>query len=256
MQSALDQYTTQGMSLKMTTGSSELDSLIDSIEEGMMYLLYGDPIPLDTLSHRLLVNCVLPVKLHHGFESMALCFNNTDYYCRKLTLNPERIANIAKSANIDPYIVSKNLYVQTAYTYRHQLQMAEEIANLIGNISDIKLVVINNITKFFEDAKKQNKLEAANYLKQVIAIIYKACVKNKTTLVVTGQSNLGGKGVIPRPIGGSFLKHVANVMVHLRDVSISNLDPRFKATLIKHMYVKTPKSIIIHGKRCGKGVLI
>jgi RecA/RadA recombinase len=256
MQSALEQFTTQGSSLKMTTGSSELDSLIDSIEEGILYLLYGDPIPLETLSHRLLVNCILPVKLQHGFESMALCFNNTDYYSRKLILNPERIANIAKSANIDPITVSKNLYIQTAYTYKHQLQVAEEICSLIGNNDDIKLVIINNMTKFFADARSESKLEVANYLKQAIAITYKACAKNRITLVVTGQANQSSKGIIPRPIGGSFLKHIANVIIHLRDISASNFDPRFKATLVKHMYMKTPKSIIIHGKKCGRGVLI
>ena len=79
MKSALEHFSTQGNCLKMTTGSGELDSLIDGIQEGLFYLFYGDLLPLDALSHRLLVNCILSVK-EHGFESMAVCFNNTDYY--------------------------------------------------------------------------------------------------------------------------------------------------------------------------------
>ena len=79
MKSALEHYSNQGNCLKMTTGSGELDSLIDGIQEGLFYLFYGDLLPLDTLSHRLLVDCILSVK-EHGFESMAVCFNNTDYY--------------------------------------------------------------------------------------------------------------------------------------------------------------------------------
>src|SRR6476619_2526795 len=79
IKSALEHFSSQGDCLKMTTGSGELDSLIDGIQEGLFYLFYGDAFPLDALSHSLLVNCVVSTK-EHGFESMAVCFNNTDYY--------------------------------------------------------------------------------------------------------------------------------------------------------------------------------
>jgi hypothetical protein len=43
-------------------------------------LFYGsNKAILDGLVHGLLVNCVLP-KQKHGFESMVLYINNTDYY--------------------------------------------------------------------------------------------------------------------------------------------------------------------------------
>lgn len=153
MQSALEHYTNHGSSLKMTTGSGELDSLIDGIEEGLFYQFYGDDMPLAALSHRLLVNCILPIKLRHGFESMAVCINNTDYYGRgKMILNPENIANTAKAAGIDPKIIAKNLFIQTAYTSSHQLQIANEVSQLIEINQNIKLVVLNNLTKFFGDS--------------------------------------------------------------------------------------------------------
>jgi hypothetical protein len=41
MQSAFDQFNEHRNTLKMTTGSAELDSLIDSIQEGQFYLFYG-----------------------------------------------------------------------------------------------------------------------------------------------------------------------------------------------------------------------
>lgn len=81
MKTALQHYSSQGNTLKMSTGSGELDSLIDGIQGGLFYLFYGDSMPLDTLSHRVLVKCVKSIK-EHGFESMALCINNTDYYGR------------------------------------------------------------------------------------------------------------------------------------------------------------------------------
>jgi hypothetical protein len=256
MKSALEHYSAQGNCLKMTTGSGELDSLIDGVQEGLFYLFYGDLLPLDALSHRLLVNCILSVK-EHGFESMAVCFNNTDYYGRgKMILNPEKIANTAKVANMEPKVVSKNLYIQTAYNSKHQLQIAKEIAHLIEDNSDIKLVVINNLTKFFRDSRAERRLETANTVKEVIALICRACIKNKVAIVATGDSNLSSKGIIPRPIGGTYLKHIANVIVYLKNVSASTFLPSFKATLVKHQYMKTPKSVIVHGRKCGRMMLL
>jgi hypothetical protein len=82
----------------MTTGSPELDSIIDSIQQGQFYLFYGtNRAILDGLVHGLLVNCVLPIK-EHGFESMAMYINNTDYYQpdKSNVLSGEKISIAAK----------------------------------------------------------------------------------------------------------------------------------------------------------------
>jgi hypothetical protein len=255
MYSALEQFSMQGSSLKMSTGSGELDSLVDGIQQGLFYLFYGDAMPIDALSHRLLVNCIMSLK-QHGFESMAVCINNTDYYGRgKMILNPEKIANTAKVAGIDPKIVSKNLFIQTAYDSQHQLQIANEVTTLIQNNENIKLVVINNLTKFFRDSDGRQRSEIANSVKEVISIINRACAKNKVTIVATGDSNVSSRGIIPRPVGGTYLKHLANVIVHVKDISNSTFMPRFKATLVKHSYSKTPKSVIVHGRR-ARGMML
>ena len=94
MQSALDHFNEHRNTLKMTTGSADLDSLIDSIEQAQFYLFYGqNKAILDGLVYGLLVNCVLPIR-EHGFESMAVYVNNVDYYLpnKSLMLNPEKIA--------------------------------------------------------------------------------------------------------------------------------------------------------------------
>lgn len=256
MKSALEHYSAQGNSLKMSTGSGDLDSLIDGIQEGSFYLFYGDSLPLDAISHRLLVNCILSVK-EHGFESMALCINNVDYYGRgKMVLNPEKIANVSKASGIDPIIVSRNLFIQTAYDSQHQLQIANEVEELLESNRNIKLVVINNLTKFFRDSSGQRRPEIANTVKEVISTISRASSKNKVSIVVTGDSNISSKGIIPRPIGGTYLKHLANVIVYVKDISDSAFSSRVKATVVKHQYVKTPKSVIVHGRKCGKLMLL
>ena len=174
----------------------------------------------------------------------------------KMILNPEKIANTLKAAGIDPKIVSKNLFIQTAYNSQHQRQIANEISDLIQGNENIKLIVINNLTKFFKDSSGQNRPEIANSVKEVISIINRACAKNKGSLIITGDSNLSSKGVIPRPIGGTYLKHLANVIVYVKNISNTAFLPTFKATLVKHQYLKTPKSVVVHGRKCGRMMLL
>ena len=110
IQTAYDHFNERRNTLKMTTGSANLASLIDSIQEGQFYLFYGsNKAVLDGLVHGLLVNCVLPVREKHGFESMAMYINNVDYYQpdKSKVLSPEKIANTAKCAGIEPKIVFK-----------------------------------------------------------------------------------------------------------------------------------------------------
>jgi hypothetical protein len=251
--SALEQFNEHRNTLKMTTGSADLDSLIDGIQEGLFYLFYGNNhVALDALVYTFLVNCVLPIKQKHGFESKAICLNNSDYYDQRKTaaLNPGKIGVAAKCAGIDPKIVFKNLYVHPAYNQQHQLTVAEQTADLIdSNNDDIKLLVVNNITKFFRESK--NKMETANMLKEVIGIISKACTKNKVALVCMGDANTTARGIIPRPIGGIYLKHAANVIVHFKEFSKTSGIPSFKATLIKHQYTKTPKSAVMYVRKAG-----
>jgi hypothetical protein len=261
MQSALEHYNEHKTTLKMTTGSADLDSLIDAIQEGMFYLFYGNnTMVLDAMVYRLLVNCVLPIKQKHGFESMGVFFNNVNYYdySRKTSasVNPEKIGVAAKCSDIDPKIVFKNLYILTAYNESHQLSVAEQVTKLVESNKDIKLLVVHNLTRFFKDSTGRKKMETANLLKSTIGMLCKVCGKNKVALVCTADSNTTSKGLIPRPTGGLYLKHASNVIVHVKEQSSTSMIPSFKATLLKHQYIKTPKSVILYTKKTGGMMLL
>jgi DNA repair protein RadA len=262
MHSALEHFNEHKTTLKMTTGSSNLDSLIDGIEEGSSYLFYGNnSVVLDAMVYRFLVNCVLPIKQNYGFESMGVFVNNVNYYdySRKTsaTVNPEKIAIVAKCSGIDPKIVSKNLFILTAYNENHQLSIAEQVTKLIESNNDIKLLVIHNLTRFFRDSTGIKKIENVNLLKQTIGMVSKVCGKNKVALAITGDSNTASKGLIPKPTGGLYLKHAVNVIVNVKEQpSNSMTNPSFKATLLKHQYIKTPKSTILYIKKAGGTVLL
>jgi RecA/RadA recombinase len=217
-------------------------------------LFYGsNKAVLDGLVHGLLVNCVLP-KQKHGFESMVLYINNIDYYQpdKSKVLSPEKIANAAKCMGIEPKVVFKNVFVQIAYNQRHQLAIAKQVADFITRDKDIRLLVINNLTKYFKESNYKNY--AVSILKEVIGILSKVCAQNRIALICTGDANVTSRGLVPRPVGGTYLKHTFNVIVYLRE-SVSHPQV-YKATLIKHQYSKTPKSVLLNTRKASRMLLL
>jgi len=277
MNCALDLLDRQNTIQKMSTGSAELDSLIDGMQEGLFYLFYSTPenqLVLDSLLNRLLIGCILPKNSKkHGFESRALFFNNIDYHMDKnkhQLLNPEKIAIASKYAGIEPKIVFKNLYIQTAYNLEHQVTIAQEIVEKIESNPDIKLLAIRDLTKFIVMSNKtghgtSNGSDDNSKLKNFLSVLYQTCVKNSVTMVATGFCNTSSSGIIPKPIGGTYLKHLVNVIVNLKP-NLNNSyyyyttssdtgggsSVSYRATMTKHPYQLTPKSANIYAERIGK----
>jgi RecA/RadA recombinase len=268
MKCALDLLDQCGTTQKMSTGSAEIDSLIDGIQAGSFYLFFSsheNQLILDSLLYRQLIGCILPKSdKKNGFESAAIFLNNIDFSIdrnKHQLLNPEKIAITAKYAGIEPKIVSKNLFVQTAYNLEHQVSIAEEIADKIKDDSDIKLLAIRNLTRYLSKDKvaNWNANDDAITLKKTLGIVYRACNKNKVAIVATGDCNVSNNGIIPKPIGGTYLKHLANIIVHIEPTvwstthgDVTNPHTLFKATMIKHPYKKTPKSVNFYAKKIGK----
>ena len=268
MKCALDLLDQSGTLQKMSSGSAEIDSLIDGIQESSFYLFYSSSdnrLILDSLLYRQLIGCILPrSSKKNGFESTALFLNNIDFSLEKnkhQLLNPEKIAITAKYAGIEPKIVSKNLFVQTAYNLEHQVIIAEEIADEIDSNPDIKLLAIRDLTRFLSRDKDANwnTNDDANTLKKTLGTVYRACTKNKVAIVATGDCNITNHGIIPKPNGGTYLKHLANAIVHIKPIvwstthgDITSPYVSFKATMIKHQYQQTPKSVIFYVRKIGK----
>lgn len=269
MKCALDLLNQYGTLQKMSTGSAEIDSLIDGVQEGSFYLFYSsheNQLILDSLLYRQLIGCILPKsKKKNGFESVALFLNNIDFTVdrnKHQLLNPEKIAITSKYAGIEPKIIFKNLYVHTAYNQEHQVTIAEEIVEEIESNSNIRLLAIRDLTKFLAGDRDANwnASDDANTLKKTLGTVYRACTKNKVAIVATGDCNVANNGIIPKPIGGTYLKHIANVIVHVKpnfwsttyNNCGSSLNVSFKATMIKHPYQRTPKSVNFYARRIGK----
>jgi hypothetical protein len=100
-------------------------------------------------------------------------------------------------------------------------------------------------------------------LKKVLSNFYQTCVKNNVTMVASGYCNVSSNRIIPKPIGGTNLKHIVNVIVNLKP-NLSNgyyyttpnntggSSVSYKATMTKHPTQLTPKYSNIYAKRIGK----
>ena len=75
-------------------------------------------------------------------------------------------------SSIEPKIVFKNLYVQIAYNRKHQLSEAKVSDFIESGKQDIRLVVVSNLTKFFESKLKDY---ASGILKETLGILCKVC---------------------------------------------------------------------------------
>jgi hypothetical protein len=78
-------------------------------------------------------------------------------------------------------------------------------------------------------------------------------------MVATGNCSVTSYGIIPKPIGGTYLKHIANIIVHIKPTFWSQTNGNivspyaaFRATMIKHPYQKTPKSVNFYARKIGK----
>ena len=81
---------------------------------------------------------------------------------------------------------------------------------------DITLLAVRDLTKFIVKNRDPNgnASDDANTLKKTLGTLYRACTKNKVAIVATGKCNVANNGFIPKPAGGTYLKHIANIIVH------------------------------------------
>ena len=236
LKSAAEALEEEKRRLKMTTGIGDLDGLIDGVAEGLFYLFYGDQRVLDAIVYRLIVNCTLPID-RGGFQAKGVYFNNTDYYTGKTILNPSEVGCVAKQLSVDPQTVLSNIYVAAAYNEQRQIIVARKITELLNRDHEIKLVIAHNLTRFLTSSK--NPRRSGQIIKQVVGLLYQASSKANAALVATGDATAGIRGSIPKPAGGSYLRHVASIITYLKIERRGSV----KAYLLKHPYKETPISV-------------
>jgi len=242
----------EGMKPRLSTGCSELDRLIDGVRLGQFYLFYGDDEEvLDLLVHKTIINSVLPPE-EGGFGSRSLYVNMCNYHQRKTILNPSFLAILAKSAGLDPSEAFGNILSVSAFNEAQQLTAASQVSQLVYANRDVKLVVLHNLTRFVETSRRP--MEAIQILKQVVGILRRAASMNDTALIATSGAAARSRTRTPKPEGGTYLRHEANLIVHFRKMRSSSVRG-VRVTLVKHPYRETPKSVILYVQNGGVSIM-
>jgi hypothetical protein len=194
--------------------------------------------------HQILINGSLPTK--HGDDSAkTLYFNTCNYHLGKTLLHPSRLATIAKQLGIDPRVTTRNIYTVAAFNEVQQISAMKEVMNLVQRDSTIQLVIIHNITRFIETSTKPKA--AQQTLEQIVGLLKRAAAARDVAVVVSCAASEAGKGQIPKPIGGTYLRHEAHVVIlldHMRATASF-----MKVTLVKHPYNETPQSLSLFSGR-------
>ncbi len=218
----------------LTTGNERLDALLGGgLKGGQLYLFYGNPRPIDGLLHRLIVKASLRGRVAY--------MNNTDYYSEKTLVRPDRLALHAKREGIEPSHVFEQVYFVAAYNELRQPKAAVALAQATREEGKrpTRLLVVHRISRFIEDAR--DRAEAMENLNRSLSSLWHRCVKDKIVMVVTTDSAKGKRaGMMPRPLGTSLMKHMANAIVFFREEGES-----VQAVLLKHPERATPVSASI-----------
>ena len=251
MKTAAEAFREEANRQKLTTGSEELDALIDGVRQGQFHLFYGDDEEaLDLLIHKLLANCVLPVD-RGGLAAKGLYLNLCNNNQKKTTLDRDRLSLLAKHIGIDPSAAFENI-LNVSASEAEQLTATQEVSRVLEQNPDLRLLIIHNLTEFVETSDKPP--EARQTLKKVVEILRELAANNDLTVVVSCSASQRSKGRIPRPECGTLLLHEAQIVVFLRRVDVEGVHA-VRACLVKHPYKECPHSITLYVPNGGLDLL-
>lgn len=205
---------------KLTTGSAALDALLGGgIETQAITETYGEYASGKTqIAHQLAVNVQLP-KEKGGLEGSAIMIDTEN------TFRPERITQMAESAELAPNEVLKNIHVARAYNSNHQILLVSSASELAEQLKDtdrpVQLFIVDSLTAHFRAeyvgrgtlADRQQKLNRHLHDLMRFADINNAVIMVTNQVLAKPDAFFGDP---TRPIGGHILGHTATFRIYLR----------------------------------------
>ena len=201
---------------KITTGSKELDKLLDGgVETQAITEVFGDFGSGKTqLALQLSVNVQLP-KDRGGLDGTAI------YIDTENTFRPERVEQMAIALDLDPMEVLGNIHIARAYNSDHQMILAEKASDLVEEYG-ARLAVVDSLTSHFRAeytgrgtlATRQQKLNRHMHeLQRGLSDPYNMAVLVTNQVMARPDIMFGDPTV---PIGGHIVGHTATFRMRFR----------------------------------------
>jgi hypothetical protein len=110
----------------------------------------------------------------------------------------------------------------------------EEVRQTIEGTKEIRLLVVHNIAKLFtaENKHTEESYKRIPRLQRVVLRLWQTCAARSVAMVASCKPAETRRGEVPKPEGGRYLSHEANIIVYLERVG--GLVPTPQAYLVKH----------------------
>ncbi len=200
---------------RLSTGSKALDELLgggletQAITEAAAEFGSGKT----QIALQLAVNCALPAE-KGGLGGHAVMIDSEN------TFRPERIAQIAQHAGVEPKDVLDRIHVARAFNSAHQMMLVEK-AHELAKRAPVRLLIVDSLTAHFRAefvgrgtlANRQGKLnthmhEILDFATRHNAIAYVTNQVHARPDAFFGDPN--------KPIGGHIVGHASTYRLYLR----------------------------------------
>ncbi len=212
---AYDYYLKKKETLRITTGSKNLDDLLGGgVETQAITEIYGPYGSGKTqLAHQLAVTVQLPVE-KGGIERGCL-FIDTEG-----TFRPERVMQIAEAFGLDPSEVLKRILYARAYTSDHQILVTAKAEKMLKR-ENIGLIVVDSLISHFrgEYTGRETLAERQQKLNKYIHMLLKYATGYNLAVLVTNQVMADPStffGDPTRPTGGHVIGHGVTTRLYIR----------------------------------------
>jgi hypothetical protein len=199
---------------RLSTGSPELDHLIDRIKPSLFYLFYGEKQLIELLFRHLTTNALKPNS--RGLPTVAYMLLG-NYRRERTNLGIEELAELVEDSGFQMCEAMQRIQIFTASSADQQTLLVEELMKLLERDDNLSLVIIRGIYKLAkDDARVKNRHIVWEEVQRSISRLSQICARRSIPIVASGREVMLRGKVMPHPESSSFLRHLANVIIYLR----------------------------------------
>lgn len=198
----------------VSTGSPELDDLTGGIRPGMFYLFYGEKPLIETLFLHVLTNALR----HRSDRAPTAVYMVCGNYRRERTdIGTDILMELVEASGYRIEEALRRVVILTASSADQQGFLVDELERLLESEPDVSLVLVRGIFKLHrDDARRRDRHVVAEEVQRSIIRLRQLCASHGIPLVASGRE-VRGRRLLPQPEASSFLKHLATVIVYLRE---------------------------------------
>lgn len=214
---ASDVHQTRSGLITLTTGSSQLDTLLGGgIETGAITEMFGEfRTGKSQLCHTLAVTCQLPID-QGGGEGKCL------YIDTEGTFRPERLHQIARRYGLNGDEVLDNVAYARAHNSDHQMQLLQMAANMMTKSRFSCLIVDSIMALYRTDYAGRGELSARQtHVAKFMRTLQRLADEFGIAVVITNQvvAQVDGAMFNPdpkKPIGGNIVAHASTTRLYFK----------------------------------------